>query len=257
MTTAISFWGKQELPQIETKLWRFGPLHVWLKTRYDELWIAHHHSETEIAEQPDDLKWERWTLKKLPPELHFKPMLPNLPVVVKTEHPFRVVQNVQTKIYVRVPLWVGIVLDGNQVIELPTMQLSKTWFGGFVDGEICYSLTTSARKEALFENERAFLAVSPIQILNKSEDELLVDKLCHRVDRLNLYQQNERFWTNETKIYFQGNNNISDIDYSRKVPQESSGAKLVTPARLGSHRSVTAKTFDSIKDFAKLEFLHR
>ncbi len=250
-------WGKQKMPGEDVAGWRFGPLHIWGKTSGDELWLTSTYSDEPLAAMPENPEWRRWTLRKLPGEIHFKPAFPDLPVVVKPEHPFRVVKKVHTKIYVRVPLWVQIEIDNTPITEFPSVVLSKTWFGNFVDGELCYWIASAARKQPLFETVRQYLAVCPIAIHNRSDEELLVEKICHRVGRLTLYRDGDNFWGNETKVIFRGTGEISEIEFNSKPPAEAPKTKPVAPPRFEPRRSLTAKTFESLVDLAKLEFLHR
>lgn len=183
----VTGWGDQSIGEKDTYLWHCGPLQLYYKVIYDELWLAHHDSDSEQPEQalqPVDeatLKWQRWSLKKAAVSIKILPTFPDLPVIIKPETSFWMTPGVKTRVYPRIPLWIKVLLDGEALLETPILQISKTWFGDFLDGEICYWIKSYVRKEILPEQHRPFLAVSPIQIINRSDEELLVDKICHRV----------------------------------------------------------------------------
>jgi hypothetical protein len=250
----LKFFENLKIPKNKLSFWQFGELCFWIKSLDEELWVATKMSETLLETPPEDIVWERWPLPKEGLQLQFKPLLPKIPIVVRMETPFRLISGAHSRIFIRLPVWVGLALNNQILLEKPSLTLSKTWFGSFTTGELCYAITTAARKTALFEDERPFLVVSPISIDNTSTDELLVDKFCHRVNRLNLFMYENKIWTNDTRIQFKGSNVISDIHYSKKPPSEIAGAKIVTPARIDGRRSLTERTFDTIVEITKFEF---
>jgi hypothetical protein len=261
-----TIWGAHPLPEEEPVCWQLGPLHLWFKSTLDELWVNYKHSPIEAAANTDDdsqetvefneLDWRRWTLKQSYKEIQLTPRFPNLPVVVKPEYPFRVTKGVRTKIYVRVPLWVSIYLEKTAIVEIPTVVLSKTWFGSFTDGELCYWISSAARKRIEPDLTRAFLAICPIQIINRSEDELLVEKICLRVNQLALYTLKHQLWGNETRVNYRGKNERSEIEFLHKAPPDVPKAKQIAPPRDSATKSFTAKTFASLMELPGLGFLH-
>ncbi|MCB0296406.1 MAG: hypothetical protein KDG51_14490, partial [Calditrichaeota bacterium] len=84
-------WGDQFIGEKDTYLWHCGPLQLYYKVIYDELWLAYHHSDSEPPEQPADettLKWQRWSLKKAAASIKILPTFPDLPVIIKPETAF-------------------------------------------------------------------------------------------------------------------------------------------------------------------------
>lgn len=263
---AKNWWGSHPMPGEEAVCFICGPLQLWLRSTADELWISFLYNGGEErspagSEQPvpppEELNWRRWTLKQHYKEIQFLPVFPDLPVVVKPEYPFRVTRDVRTKIYVRVPLWVRILLGKTTIIEIPTVILSKTWFGDFTDGELCYWISSAARKNMEPDTSRPFLSICPIQIINRSEDELLVEKICLRVEQLTLFTFKNQLWANETKTSYRGQAEGSEIEFSPKPPPDAPSAKLVSTPRIVTTKSFTAKTFASLKDLPGFGFLHR
>jgi hypothetical protein len=250
----INFLENIKIPKNKPLFRHLGELHFWIKSLDEELWVATKLSETLLKTPPEDIVWERWPLPAGENHLQFKPLLPKLPIVIRMESPFRLISGAHSRIFIRIPVWVGLALNDETLIEKPSVTISKTWFGSFTTGELCFSITTSARKIPLFEDERPFLVVSPVSIDNTSDDELLVDKFCHRVNRLNLYLHENKLWTNDTRVRFKGTNDISDVHYFRKPPAEIAGAKIVAPAREDGRRSLTERTFDTIVEITKFEF---
>ncbi len=262
---AKDIWQTHPLPGEKPVFWQIGPLRLWAKRSHDELWLTYdYQAATELSETGDgkdavaeDAAWQRWTLKSSFEEIAFQPVLPDKPVVVKPEHPFYLTSDVKTRIYVRVPVWVRVLLGKTEIVEIPTEVLSKTWFGSFVDGELCYWISSAARKNVVKDPEKSHLAICPIEIINKSEEKLLVDKLCHRVRKLSLFESMDQLWASEANVRFQGPGEISEIKFARKAPSEADESISVSSARDAVKRGFTAKTFDTLRDFATLEFLNR
>lgn len=252
-------WGAFPMPGEEPVCWTFGPLQVWGKSTIDEFWITQQYRETgEAAEQlagedsrpdlPEKVDWQRWALKQSYQEVLINPIFPDFPVVVKPEYPFRVTPGVRTKIYVRVPVWVKISLGKTSIIKLPSVILSKTWFGEFTGGELCYWISSAARKKIEPDPRRPFLSICPVQIINHSRDELQVEKICLRVSQLGLYYAKDQLWSNETRVHYHGGEEGSEIETRLKPPADARNAKLLTPPVEYPRRSFTAKTFASLKD---------
>jgi len=101
------------------------------------------------------------------------------------------------------------------------------------------------------------LSICPIQIINRSEDELLVEKICLRVEQLTLFTLKNQLWANETKTSYRGQAEDSEIEFSPKPPPDAPSARLVSTPRATTTKSFTAKTFASLKDLPGFGFLHR
>ncbi len=257
-------WGERKFEVDALYASRLGSIRIWCKMTADEFWLGHLYDSPNtvdfesVDELPDDLVWSRWALKPTFQTILFSPIFPDRSVVAKPESPFRLTPGVQTKIYVRVPIWIQIYLAGKEPIlieELPTVVLSNTWFGGFTDGELCYWISTNAFRHVEPDPDRLNSAVCPIRITNKSEDELLVEKLRLPVEGLSLYLQEGQLWANETTVSFRGQKEESQIDVVRKPPKEAENAKLAAQSRTPVKRGLRAKTFESLKNLPGLGFL--
>ncbi|RMG25634.1 MAG: hypothetical protein D6732_22160, partial [Methanobacteriota archaeon] len=209
-----ALWGTYPLKGETPVVWHTGPLYLWILSRHDEIWITHQHlpgmsetkEESQVPAPPslEDPVWQRWAVKSTVEKLDINPVFPDLPVVVKPEYPFRLTPGIKTRIYVRVPLWVRIQIGTQPLLELPIVILSKTWFGDFLEGELCYWISSSARKVYSPDPLRPYMSICPIQIYNRSADELLVEKICLRVRKLALFQYQDQLWGSETRASYKG-----------------------------------------------------
>jgi hypothetical protein len=242
-------WNEHSFKDDSPLRWRIGDLSLSAKNPGDEIWISQRYCEAnDQVEQEAELSWARWALKKKSSALYLVPALPDRSVVVKPESAFRLLPGVQARIFVRVPVWVAVKPAGpqkRQLTEIPSAILSLTWFGSPVEGELCYWISSSARREVKIDAERPHLAICPVQLKNKSEEDLLIEKLCLRVKWLSLYESNGQLWSNSTSVSFQGTTEMSDVSVSSGPPLEAPKAELKSVPREAAKRSFAIKTFFS------------
>ncbi|GAB4317683.1 MAG: hypothetical protein Kow0059_10860 [Candidatus Sumerlaeia bacterium] len=269
---AVEFkWGEREYPASRLDTWRVGPLVLWGRGHLDELWLATHHFSKDkrhtagateadgsliVPEPPDfsDTRWGRWVLKTQPAHVYLRPVFPPLPVVVKTEYPFCVTPNAQARIYVRVPVWVSLETGGVKVTELPTAVLSQTWFGDPMGGELCYWISSSARREIHPDPARPHLAICPILIVNESREDLAVEKICLRVPGLTMFIHDHQLWSDETTVKFRGPETGSVILPSGRPPGDGPSWQLIATPRFTVNRWMTARTFATLMEMKGLIF---
>lgn len=249
-------WGDRPLPgRGETTRLGFGPLTIWLRVVQNELWVSWTRAGEHVEPQrdlPAEPAWSRWALQEAQTLLRILPVFPDRPLVVKPEHPFTLVRRASARIYMKVPVWVRIeALDargGNRTLltEIPTVALSDTWWGDFQDGELAYWLTTKGRREITPDLFRPHVVVSAVQLDNRSDDDLQVEKHALRVENLSIYEKDGRLWAEEVRIEYNGEDEGADIRMDDVPPDEAKGAREISPARFQG-RSLKARTFARLK----------
>ena len=257
-------WKAYPLPDDTPQRFRFGDLLLWVKTAHDEIWLDYRYLPQGQAIDPsyseptdEDYSWQRWTIPGKQKELQLGPIFPDLPILVTPEFPFRMVPGVTTTIYVRVPVWVELLIGDSRVTAIPSVVLSKTWFGHFLEGELCYWISSGARKAINPDPERPYMAICPIQIRNTADIELQVEKICLRVEQLDLYSHENQLYGNETRMIYKGVSTTSEVQVSRGAPKAAPKAKQITPARLPQSRSMTARTFSTLKEIPGFGLFNR
>ncbi|MBI4539614.1 MAG: hypothetical protein HY704_08940 [Gemmatimonadetes bacterium] len=251
-------WGEHPLEAGEVRGWRFGPLRLWCRHADDELWIASERGEDEPAEEPVPpppvtAVWSRWALGEHLSRVRFVPALPDRPVVVAPEFPFRVIRGAHAQIYARVPLWVRIQvprLPGDALAELPTLVLSRTWFGALDEGELCYWLPTSARRTAEPQLFRPHLAVCALRVMNRSAGQLEVEKFALQVQHLSIFQLEGRFWADETLIVYEGEAEGTETEYTGRPPTAVAAGERVTGPRVPERREFRLRTFARLRSLS-------
>ncbi|MEX0979513.1 MAG: hypothetical protein WDZ89_00365 [Gemmatimonadota bacterium] len=251
-------WGTHDIDAERTLPIRLGPLALWFRYRNSEIWIASAPAGDgfAVASQPPDAEqWVRWAVPAGSRTVRLVPVFPDRPIVVEPELSFRLLRHADARVYVRVTLWVRIELGdtGVTLLEIPIQRMSDTWFGGFVDGELCYWHPTTARREVCDELFHPHLAVCPLQLSNQSSGELNVQKIALRVAHLSLFVTGSGgFWADDTRVRYEGDELGSSVDMSGRPPDEAGNATLVTRPRLPIQRSFRTRTFARLKAFSGL-----
>jgi hypothetical protein len=256
-------WGEHEISLGKIYGWSIGDSKLWCKKTSHEIQIAQQRLDpaqdgSKIKDPPADISWSRFALRKEHPSIRISPIFPDRPVVVKLESPFKLNQGVQARIYFRVPIWIKIELTTREPIllaEIPSVVLSNTWFGSFVEGELCYWISSSARREIEPDPKRNYLAICAIQLVNKSDIDLLIEKLCLRVANLSLFLDEIQLWSDDTIVIYKGEDATSQIDFIGKPPIEVPNAELITTPRNPIKKGLAAKTFASLRDLPGIGIL--
>lgn len=229
-----------------------GEMNTWVKRRDDEFWIAHQYKkemESDI-EKEDEIEWSRWVHKSTSEDIKIAPVFPDLPIIVSSEFPLKLAPGSKIQIFTRVPVWMQISLDKSDYIltEIPSVKLSRTWFGTTREGELCYYLTTKARRNLANVEIKPYVINCPIWITNEDSKDLNFDKFCFRVERLGVYQANEELWADETKIVYHGEELNSDITMTGKLPANLGKSEKLSKPRNPLSKSFTTRTFKRLFD---------
>lgn len=249
-------WGERRLPSRgETQRLEVGPLAIWLRVVENELWLTHDRAP-EGAGAPQSLptapSWSRWALPEDLVWIHVSPVLPDRPLVVKPEHAFTLVHGARARIYMRVPVWVrleAMAAPGGArttLTEIPTLQLSDTWWGDFAGGELAYWFSTSGRRKLSPDLFQPHLVMCVVQLENRSEDDLPVEKHLLRVEHLSIFRKDGWLWAEEVEVHYHGEDEGSEILMDDLPPREAEGGEEISPARHQA-RTFRARTFARLR----------
>ncbi len=265
-------WGRHDLSSGETLKFTIGGCRLWARQKLGDLWLAWNYEDSsqkegddagplfvreQPPEPPDDTSWRRWALRAAVRELRLMPALPDRPIVVCPDHAFHVGVEARTRVYVRVPLWIRVedeIQGERPLIEIPTVRLSNIWFGGLMDGELCYYISSAARRQMTPDLVHADLAVCPVQINNISGEDLDVQKICLRVINLSLFCEGGHFWADESLVNFKGKDFGSVFDATGRAPDEKKNARLVMPPRISGRKGFVTRMFSSFRELAGMPY---
>ena len=211
MTTSMDgWWGDYEVAANQTLRWQLGPKTFWITRGRNEWRVASAGGDdpldnqlviAEPAEEPagDDIDVRRFASRSEHRSIRLEPALPDLPVVVKTTQPFFVPAKEEITLYLSVPLWLRVYLDGRDVelVDTPIARPSDTWFGpDTMTGEFCYALRTSARLHREDLPRRSHRAISTVRIQNNAPSVLHIERLKVPVPHLSVFASNDgHLWT--------------------------------------------------------------
>lgn len=265
-------WGALPLVPDTPVSRRIGPRELWFLFRQGEIRVAERPATAEGGDDPPPTEaslWSRWAIPGTAAEgaqvqVRLHPDVPERTLIVQPELPFSLLPHAEARIFVRIPLRVRVefVLEpgaggapsssasGTILLRtVPTLELSDTWWGGFLEGELCAWLPTSARRVVGPEHLEPHLAICPLLLRNQSAADLRVEKLAFRVEHLSLYADRTGFWSDESRVRYQGDAEGSHIDMSGSPPQEAEDPVLVHAPVLPA-RGIRALTFSRLRNLA-------
>jgi hypothetical protein len=246
---AVPVWSRHPIPNDSGRLFRIGPLRLWVGRRARE-WMVSSVSEgeplaadlsvTHAPEVPDGFeeRLSRYIAGVDDAELVLTPMLADRSIVVRPERPLFVLQHETTNLYLSTPIWVAVgvaVADRKTVrtlVELPVTRPSDTWFGPSTrDGALAYASTTGAKLTAPTGPVRAGRAVTRIVLSNQSGETLPVDRLALPARELDLViTEDGRIWTDGVRVVV-GPNRTADVTIEPTAPDEAGQTSPIGPAR--------------------------
>lgn len=253
-----SIWREYTISKNGLFYSNIGELKMWCRFMQEEVHIAHEYTPDKSippAPQPppENIFWSRWPMQDANRTIQLTPLMPDRAVVIQPDSSFRILKYGQVKVCARVPVWVQISIISTDVfhlMEIPSMVLSNTWFGSFLEGELCYWMSSGLGQRFECDTRRPHMAICPILLDNKSDEELLIDKICLHVDNLSLYIDNKQLWSDETHIRYKGSDQESQIGVTGTAPAEAPSAELIKPPRNPVKKNFLAKTFSTLKDLS-------
>ncbi|MBN1517951.1 DUF432 domain-containing protein [Candidatus Sumerlaeota bacterium] len=258
----IGPWSDIALDDNVTQSWQCGDLRLECRRDGDDFWLRHWYEHDPLDNSgkslppgsnavvgKDDAEWKRWRTNAFK-ALRFSPHFPDRPVVVKPEHAFILPAGAQSQVYVRCPVWICLaaVSPGEKkIVEIATVILSDTWFGDFFHGELCFWISSSARTECEINPNKTHLAICPVKIINETDAELTVEKICLRVRGLSLYQMENQLWSDETTVRLQSSDGSSQITAAGKPPAAAPKAIKICGPRDPSRSNLFVRAVDSMR----------
>lgn len=256
-------WKPHPIKKEQTLELGLGSLHLWIHRDLQEWQIAYENDKEtgerfffSIADEADpaDHDWTRWILDDGIQSVHFRPQLPDRPLIVRPEMPVCLMPKQSVQFFVGIPIWLAITFGSRheKAIEVPSMTLSNSWFGQLSEGELCYAVKTTAKlhQESLLPSMQH--VIFPIEIRNLSNENLKFERLCLRPQYLNIFQGKTRLWTSKGRVSYRGEDSWSRIVYSSKAPEFDDAKQLLGQARETMKRGALLKTFDTLKQRAEI-----
>ena len=238
----MEHWNHMVLAPGQRRRVQIGPLHLWFERSEHEWRIAwtgnepfseQRDTDLESDDPPENVEWNRWAATSGHNKLRLVPVLPDRPLVVRPNISFRIPSGVKIRFFIPVPVWVRIETDDKTVLtEVPTINLSKTWFGEPIEGELAWALNTDLRHEYQGIPVRSHEALCRVDISNKGKEQLELNRLFLRAAHLRVYKTDDRLWTNAVKAVYEGGDKVGSVDYIKSAPSQAVGAVKLSDERV-------------------------
>ena len=245
-------WGTHEVPPGDGLTLAVGPLALRVRRVDEELRVLVRH-ERDPAEAADT-GWTRWAAADVD-RVTLSPLFPDRTLVVEPEDPFWLLDGAEARIYLRVPVWLhleGVGRERHDLLRVPTMDASDTWWGTPEEGELCYWLPTRARRSVGPEHVEPHLVLCPLQLVNRSGDSLHVEKIALRAAYLSLYRSGAALWSDATRVLYTGEAEGSRLEMAGRPPREAEDPELLAPPAELMARGFRARTFRRFRSFTGL-----
>lgn len=228
------FWGEAELAEGEERSFQFGGLTLGVRREGNEFRTRRSLAgeERKIASPTlleDDDGWKRWVFSSETSKLRLVPRISERSIVVAPRDQFHLMRGVETTVFIVLPLWVGLedAVSGQALSSLPTRSLARGWFGSRTAGEICFWHQSRFFHAPPPRQEGGASVICSLRIANDSTRDLPVAKICLRMRYFSLFQADGRYWTDEARIRFEGDEEGSEISYTGSPPPEAALAELI------------------------------
>lgn len=254
--TSAPWWHPIDMATDECWRLAVGTLAVYVRHKADE-WLVGTKQLDDIQENfkvekerlqdmPDDVTLTRYVFRQAPAQLRLTPKSLDRPVVVKTDQPVQVPPGESITFYISSPVCVSIDLPGVPMTlqEVPTLQLSDTWFGPSTRvGELCYATRTHARNTREEVPLRPHRAVTPVTVTNQTTDFLAIKKLSIPVPVLAMYgAEDGTLWTDPVVLTQLQDNSMISFAIGKDQPT----SERISAPRLTMNKGGLMRAFSSI-----------
>lgn len=243
MSTLAQMWQPLAVADGATVHWRLGPCDLWLRRNGPEWWLAVHSGIDDASARPPSIDVEQpprniqW-LRRIAPErcdsVSVTPRLPDRPVISRPDHPLSLLPGAHCRFFMGIPAFLSVCLDlrGLELHEVTTVALSNSWSGSVMEGELCYALRTTAKREPGELLPASHRIVCPVEVRNESKEVLTFSRITLPVGALNVYLGDTRLWANAISATYLG-----DEEWSRIRPDDGPPPFDQARDRLGQARN--------------------
>jgi hypothetical protein len=256
-----AWWGRFEFASGETRLWRLGPLEMWISRTAAEYRVAVRRDpggdlsallagEPWTDPVPDDAETVRYGVREAARRLEVAPAAADRAVIVKAESEFIVAPGGAATAFVSSPLWVRLHLPDPQrpLHEEPCQRPSDTWFGpSTLEGELCYAIRTSVRFDLANLPPRPWRALSVVRILNHAGTPLPLTRVRLPLPYLSLFAGKDgRLWTESVTLDRREDDELAEIKLGKAAPREAGPCARIAGPREEMEKKHLIRSFTGL-----------
>ncbi len=249
-------WGALGVESEGTKL-ELGKLEVYIRRVEDEWRFAYSHQEEAGPGRVHPEEIEEWIrfITTGEESLELSPVLPDRPLVIRPESPVSIFPNRYASFYVAIPAWYRFtsISKGSRtnLIDIPSRNLSNTWFGDPSAGELCYALDAPLRRHSSRLEDGA--VTCSLAVRNGSGEKLDFERICVHVENLSIFaDDDERLWTNEIQVLFKGADQISQLIIRDSSPGDGTASRKLTLPRVTPNKNLLRRSFNFFRSFTEI-----
>ena len=256
-TSRSNWWGRYSVDRDLLARWQIGSLRLWARRTDRDLWLSHEWATDEAAagwrfdnpeEEPDeDLHTERFSIDD--DGIILTAAVADRTVVARPRSSLNIAPGHTGRIFVSSPLWVriGTSTQDAVLVELSTRPLSETWIGATTrDGELGYSLKTSARSVADELLGASHRLLTPVTVENRAPTRLAIERVNLPVPFLSIYETQHALWSEEVHIVRTEEGELQELLVQAGAPPEASGAGLLSRPRQDPEKGHLFRAFGSL-----------
>lgn len=257
-----AWWGRFALEHGEAGCWRIGPCSLMVHRLEREWRVTNWYAQdpfdstvevnvpTSMPPARADATVNRFSIRKTSNALTISPVLADRAMVVRPEMPLYILGGEESIIYVNTAVWIRIQTGEplKQLHELPSFRPSDTWFGtSTLEGELCYASRTTGRLHLEELPFRPHRAVTPIRIVNRAKDSLLVERVKLPVQYLSLYRTPEHaLWTQTVTLTRETSGEFASLQLGKSAPAEVRKAERISEPRHKAERNLVLRAFSAL-----------
>lgn len=245
-------WAEHPLGDGERAAWRPGPLHLEALRGGSVALLTWEQGDdpmvdaVEITEDRVDGGSQARLVSATPASsISLRPKLPDRDVVYRTEVPLTLPPGARVRAYVTCPVWVEVTF-GDASLELPSWRPTDTWFGTPRDGQLCYGSRTAMRTAFEGVQVRAHRAITPLDLNNQSDEELVVHRLRLPIPTASMWLAADgSLWTDRFQVDHTDGGE-AEVKAVTGAPSECTDArKIADPRRVPSKDDALKKAFNA------------
>jgi len=237
-----------KLERLSVHVQRLGDEWLFAHSYADPDQDANEHEDTVVdsSEPPEETSWLRFVNTR-EESLELTPVLPDRPLVIRPESPISIFPERFARFYVSVPVWLRFTavhgVSRTDIIDIPSRMLSNTWFGDPAGGELCYSLDAPLRRtpDNLYFESSSVTCV--LVVRNSSSEKLNFERIRVHVENLSIFEENEKFWTNEIRVVYKGADQVSQIDIMDRPSDDLHDARKIADPRVIPDRNILRRSY--------------
>lgn len=219
----------------ESWRWRLGELDLQVHSQGAVLEISHERVEerptAQVGErQPPFEALERVTAPGTG-ALRLRPRHADRAVIGRPELPLTLLPGVSLRVYINVPAWLCLEMEGRSVWEAPSVTPADTFFGSPVDGSLAYAMRTRLRTDPAEFKPAPHRIRVPVLLRNEGRDPLPVHRVRVPVPELDIYAAADgALWSPEVRFTRTEAPDAALVEVASRAPEQAL-PELLTAAR--------------------------